>query len=92
MSSNKKLRKQPTLESDDAAERFVAEADLSEYDLSGFKPTHFEFQRKDTQINMRLPRSLLEAVKQQAARQNIPYQRYIRNLLERAIHNNNNPD
>ena len=92
MSNNKKPRKQPTLESDDAAERFVAEADLSEYDLSGFKSTHFEFQRKDTQINMRLPRSLLEAVKQQAARQNIPYQRYIRNLLERAIHNNNNPD
>lgn len=91
MSSNKKLRKQPTLENDDAAERFVAEADLSEYDLSVFKPTHFEFQRKDTQINMRLPRSLLEAVKQQAARQNIPYQRYIRNVLERAI-GNNNPD
>ena len=92
MSSNKKLRDQPTLESDDAAERFVAEADLSQYDLSGFQPTRFEFQRKDAQINMRLPRALLEAVKQKAARQNLPYQRYIRNVLELSVRNNHDPD
>ncbi len=33
----------PRLNSDEEAEKFVAEADLSQYDLSGFKPMHFEF-------------------------------------------------
>jgi predicted DNA binding CopG/RHH family protein len=34
---------------------------------------------------MRLPKSLLDAVKGQAARQQIPYQRFIRAVLERAV-------
>ena len=32
----------PSLRSDDEAEEFVAKADLSKYDLSGFKPMRFE--------------------------------------------------
>ena len=40
MSTGKKL---PILTSDEAAERFVAEADLTQYDLSGFVPSRFEF-------------------------------------------------
>jgi len=49
--------------SDEEAERFVETADLSDYDLSGFKRVSFEFEGKDAQINMRVPRPLLEAVK-----------------------------
>ncbi|NBY28164.1 MAG: hypothetical protein EBQ71_14845 [Betaproteobacteria bacterium] len=51
----------PSLASDAAAERFVAEADLSKYDLSGFKPASFEFEPKAAALNLRLPQNLLDA-------------------------------
>ncbi len=38
----RRLKRMPSPRSDAAAERFVATADLTEYDLSGFKPTRFE--------------------------------------------------
>ena len=40
------------------AEKFVDEADLIAYDLSGAKPVRFEFEKKAACINMRLPDSL----------------------------------
>ncbi len=39
-----KTKPMPSLRSDDAAEDFVASADLTSYDLSGFKPMHFEIE------------------------------------------------
>ena len=65
--------------------RFSIRYDLSEYDLSGFKPAGFEFEAKDTQINMRLPASLLRAVRETARQRGIPYQRFIRQTLEHAV-------
>jgi hypothetical protein len=35
----------PTLHSDEDAEAFVANDDLTSYDLSGFKPMNFEVER-----------------------------------------------
>lgn len=78
-------KKLPTLSSDAAAEKFVADADLAEYDLSGFRPVQFEFERKTAKVNMRLPEALLEAVKASAAARGVPYQRFIRETLERAV-------
>lgn len=78
-------RKIPTFESDEAAGRFVDTADLSDYDLSGAIPVRFEFQKKAARVNMRLPESLLGAVKSRARAQGIPYQRFIREALERAV-------
>ncbi len=46
MSADKKLKKLPPLLTDAEAERFTDSADLSEYDLSGFKPVKFEFEKK----------------------------------------------
>ena len=63
----------PTFKSDAEAERFVATADLSKYDLSGLKPVRFEFEKKSAQLNMRVPQGLLDAVKQRAAVRGIPY-------------------
>ncbi|MEZ5863310.1 MAG: CopG family antitoxin [Geminicoccaceae bacterium] len=80
-----KLKKLPPLLSDADAERFVDEADLSEYDLSGFKPVQFEFSKKNERVNMRLPGELLAAVKAKAAARGLPYQRFIREALERAV-------
>lgn len=38
---NAKVEPLPSLPSDEAAEAFVANADLTGYDLSGFKPMRF---------------------------------------------------
>ena len=83
--SKDKLKRMPHFSSDEEAEQFVDTADLSEYDLSGFKPTQFEFEKKSAQLNMRLPDSLLQAVKEKAEQRGIPYTRFVREALERAI-------
>ena len=85
MSSRKTLKPLPRLKSDKAAEQFIDAADLRDYDLSGFKPAHFEFERKSAQVNLRMPEGLLKAVKERARKRGIPYQRFIRETLERAL-------
>ena len=77
-----KSKSMPSLRSDEDAERFVNKADLSQYDLSGFNPMHFEIEPKSAVLNMRLPASLLDAVKSKAKGKGIPYTRYVRMLLE----------
>ena len=79
-------KKLPTLKSDAEAEAFVAHADLSQYDLTGMVPVRFELKRKDKSVNLRLPAQLLEAVQARAKRVGMPYQRFIRIALERALH------
>lgn len=75
----------PELRTDEEAEKFVAEADLTEYDLSGLRAVRFEFQPKSERVNLRIPKGLLDAVKAAAATAGIPYQRYIRQTLEAAL-------
>jgi len=79
-----KKRKVPELLTDEAAEAFL-EQDLSDLDFSQFKPVRFEFAKKAARVNMRLPQPLLDAVKARAKARGIPYQRYIRDVLERAV-------
>jgi predicted DNA binding CopG/RHH family protein len=78
-------KKIPTFRSDRAAEAFVASADLTKYDLSGAQLVRFEMKRKDKSINLRLSEPLLAAVRREARRAGIPYQRFIRLTLERAV-------
>ena len=80
-----RAKKIPALTTDDAAERFVVEADLTEFDLAGFKPGQFEFEKKAAQINMRVPQPLLDAVKTKAQARGIPFTRYIRMLMEQDV-------
>ena len=75
----------PEFKTDEEAELFVETADLSEYDFSGFKPFSFEFELKSKSVTMRLPEALLSAVKDKAKRQGIPYQRLIRQTLEKEV-------
>jgi predicted DNA binding CopG/RHH family protein len=79
---NAKLKPMSSLRSDEASEVFVANADLSDYDLSGFAPMRFEIEPKSAALNMRLPASLLAALKAKAKESEIPYTRYVRMLLE----------
>jgi predicted DNA binding CopG/RHH family protein len=85
MSNKRKLEPLPTFETDDEAERFVDEADLTDYDLSSGSITRFEFEKKTKQVNLRMPESLVRAVKAKAAARGIPYQRFIREALEKAL-------
>lgn len=77
-----KTKTMPSLSSDEAAEHFVASADLTTYDLSGFKPMRFEIEPKSAALNLRLPESLLNALKERAKAKGVPYTRYVRMLLE----------
>jgi predicted DNA binding CopG/RHH family protein len=78
-------KKLPRFASDADAEAFVETADLTLYDLSKMREVRFEFAPKSERVNMRLPKPLLDAVKASAARQRIPYQRFIRAVLEQAV-------
>ena len=77
-------RKVPIFKTDEEAEAFL-EQDLSDLDFSQFKPAHFEWAPKTERITMRLPRDLLATIKASAAEKHIPYQRYIRQLIEQAL-------
>jgi len=84
-------RKLPIQRTDRAAASFVGRADLSRYDLSAMRPVRFEFAPKSARLNMRLPENLLAAVKEAAADTGVPYQRFIRQLLERALTDQKRP-
>ncbi|AZU04743.1 hypothetical protein X907_2228 [Glycocaulis alkaliphilus] len=85
MSAKKTLKTFPSFKSDEEAERFVDQADLTEFDLSGFKPASFEFAKKSAQVNLRVPQSLLDAVREKAKSRGIPFTRYIRMLMEHDV-------
>jgi predicted DNA binding CopG/RHH family protein len=77
-------KKVPKMKTDKEAEDFL-DRDLSDLDFSQFKPVQFEFEKKGAQINMRVPKPLLDAVKARAKARGIPYTRFIRQLMEQAI-------
>ena len=80
----RKTRKVPVFKSDEEAEAFL-EQDLSDLDFSQFKPMHFEMRPKEKSVNLRMSEALLDAVRENAKRAGVPYQRYIRHVLERAV-------
>jgi predicted DNA binding CopG/RHH family protein len=69
---------------DEEAEAFL-DQDLSDLDYSRFKPLTWEAEPKTARVNMRLPEALMQAVKARAAERGIPYQRLIREAIERAV-------
>lgn len=74
----------PVMTTDEEAEAFLAQ-DLSGLDPAQFKPLMWEAQAKTARVNMRLPEGLIAAVKARAALRGIPYQRLIREALEREV-------
>ena len=85
MKNKKTFKNLPSLESDQEAERFVAEADLSQFDLSGFKSMDFELEKKDVNISIRFSQGQLHQVRAEAEKRNVPYQRFIRQLIQRGL-------
>ena len=79
-------KKFPEFNTDAEAEAFVESADLSEYDPSDMTPVRFELRRKDKSISLRLPEHMLQAVRSRARQAGMPYQRFIRMAIKRALH------
>ena len=80
---------EPAPKAPERLERFLA-SDLPEADPVDVGSAKFEFQPKTGRINMRLPESLLTAVKAIAAARGIPYQRFIRQIIEQAVSSQHN--
>ena len=79
---NKRL---PKFTTDEEAEAFL-EGDLSEYlTLENFRPVQAKAARKDKSINLRISERLLDAVRKEADSQGVPYQRFIRQAIVRAL-------
>ena len=75
----------PVLQTDEDAERFVDEADLTEYDLSGFKPVTFALEKKDARLEMRISQAELDTLKAEAKRRGIPHSRLARHIISQGL-------
>lgn len=73
------------LKTDQAAIDEVANIDLSEYDLSNFKPMRFEFQKKSARLELRIPEEQLDELKELAEEKGIPHTRLVRFFIERGM-------
>lgn len=78
------MKKVPPMTTDSEAEAFL-DQDLSDLDFAQFKPVSWEVEPKAARINMRLPEKLMQALKERAKQRGIPYQRLIREALEREL-------
>ena len=79
-------KKVPHFKTDEEAEAFLEQDDLSDYLHAGnFKPMHFEIRPKEKSVNLRMSEGLFDAVRETAKHEGVPYQRYIRHVLERAV-------
>jgi predicted DNA binding CopG/RHH family protein len=79
--SKPKLKRFPIFQTDEEAEHFVDTADLSEYDFSGFVPLDLN---KLLGLSIDVPHDLVEALKARASEQGVAYERYVRDVLEKA--------
>ena len=79
-----KPRTVPVMKTDEAAEAFL-DRDLSGLDFSQFLPADWEMQPKTARINLRVPQSLVDALKARAKARGIPYQRLVREAIEKTL-------
>ena len=84
MQGNGRVHGVPKLRTDEDAEAFL-DQDLSDLDFSQFRAGQLEFERKDARLTMRLPQPMLDAVKRQARARGIPYQRLVREAIQKAL-------
>ena len=77
----------PTFHSDEEAERFVAEADLSKYDLSKGRLTTLAFRDPagEETAEIKLPRTDLEAAERHARLEGVPLDTYLGRLVHESL-------
>lgn len=75
----------PPITSDAEAEALLGQ-DLTHYlTAENFAPVSFEFLPKTEKINLRISSALMAKLKAKAAAEKMPYQRYLRLLLEQHL-------
>ena len=74
----------PKIKTDEQLED-ILNGDLTNYISDGFLPVTFEFEPKDKVVNLRMSQNLFEKLHTEASRRKIPYQRFIRQALEKAV-------
>lgn len=79
-----KKRLVPEMTTDEEAEDFL-DQDLSDLDFSQFQPLDWERMPKTARITMRVPEALVTALKTRAKERGIPYQRLVREAIEKAV-------
>ena len=86
----KKLKKIPKFKNKNEEHNFWASHDATDYfDLSKGKRARFPNLKPSTKtISLRLPEDLLEEIKIEANKRDIPYQSYIKMLLKEKLSNN----
>ena len=87
----KKSLKVPQFKNKDEEWEFWSNLDLSEYfEPKDFKRVSFPNLKPSTNtISIRLPEPLLNRIKTSANRQDVPYQSYIKTVLDKAVKWNN---
>lgn len=80
-----KLKAFPEFRTDEEADHFVETANLSEYDISDMKPTHFNFGPKSEVLETHLPPTLIEALRLKARERGISYGKLVRDALEQTL-------
>jgi predicted DNA binding CopG/RHH family protein len=79
-----KKRSVPEMTTDEEAEAFL-DQDLSDLDFTQFQPLDWERLPKTARITMRVPEALVTALKARAKERGIPYQRLVREAIEKAV-------
>ena len=79
-----KKRLVPEITTDEEAEAFL-DQDLSDLDFTQFQPLDWERLPKTARITMRVPEALVTALKARAKERGIPYQRLVREAIEKAV-------
>ncbi|MBO0905431.1 CopG family antitoxin [Jiella sonneratiae] len=80
--SDTKLKRLPPLKSDEEAERFIEEADLTEYDLSQFKPMKFRRRGNADRVTFELPPELVRKLSDKARKDGMTEGDLMRKVLE----------
>ena len=84
MTSTDTPRHVPVMTTDAEAEAFL-DQDLSGLDPAQFRPLDWERLPKTARITMRVPQPLVDALKAKAKERGIPYQRLVREAIEKAV-------
>ena len=91
MSNSKTPKPWPTLPTDEAAVKFVADSNLSEFDWSKAVPVTMEFRKKNGQLNVRMPEQELTKVREAAEREGMPLSRFVRLMIARGMQSSHTP-
>ena len=83
--SDTRLKTLPPLRSDEEAERFVEEADLTEYDLSQFKPMKFHRTGDRDRLSVDIPPKLVSALAEKARALDMTMSEIVGILLEKHL-------